>query len=111
MVGGLRLAVVGEDRRDARPLALPPPRTVAHAQLVHAEAVDKLDHRSRSVGAILTVLLLAAQGGEAEVVLGLLYGNQAKPDPSSRFRPTAIQPSALKGPNSVPHRARTTPMP
>ncbi len=57
------------------------------------------------------MLLLAAQGGEAEVVLGLLYGNQAKPDPSSRFRPTAIQPSALKGPNRVPHSAKATPMP
>jgi len=52
-----------------------------------------------------------SQVGVAEVFLGLTSWNQAKPDPSSRFSPTAIQPSTLKGPNSVPHSARTTPMP
>jgi hypothetical protein len=60
---------------------------------------------------MMRVFLVASQIGEAEMVLGPLYRNQAKPDPSSRFRPTAIQPRMLKGPNRVPHRARATPMP
>ena len=51
------------------------------------------------------------QGRLAEEVLDLMNSSQAKLDPSSRFSPTATQPSALKGPNRVPHNARITPMP
>jgi hypothetical protein len=51
------------------------------------------------------------QAGAAEAVLGLRNWNQAKLDPRSRFSPTATQPSALNGPNRVPHNARNTPMP
>ena len=54
---------------------------------------------------------MLCQGRVAEEVLGLMNSSQAKLDPSSRFSPTATQPSALKGPKRVPHNARITPMP
>lgn len=37
--------------------------------------------------------------------------SHAKPDASSRFRPTATRPRALNGPKMVPQNARITPIP
>jgi hypothetical protein len=51
------------------------------------------------------------QEGEADEVLGRMNSSQAKLDPRNRFRPTATQPSALKGPERVPYKARITPTP
>jgi DNA-binding transcriptional MerR regulator len=46
-----------------------------------------------------------------DVGVGLLKRKDQKPSPRSRLSPTAIQPSALNSPVSVPQRASTTPTP
>jgi hypothetical protein len=114
---------LGQERLDllvpaaARPPSGPPPPVSSRcfhrfdmARGVVGE-ITAAPGRSRNTQSTAVRVASGPQDVVVERVLSSTNPSQANPDPSSRFRPTATTPNALKGPKMVPHNARTTPMP